>query len=145
MKPDWDRLTETYADSSSVAIADVDCTSDGGREICNEAGVQGYPTINYYVDGQENKYQGPREFDGLNQFVQDNLLKACVVAEAEDSCNAKEQKYITKMQAKSDSDVEAQITRLEGMKNKSMKPELKKWLFQRLNILKQLGGGKSEL
>merc|ERR1712146_549790 len=26
MKPDWDKLGETYADSSSVMIADVDCT-----------------------------------------------------------------------------------------------------------------------
>ena len=35
-------------------------------------------------------------------------------------------------------DIEAQLTRLNGMKGGSMKPELKKWLVQRLAILKQL-------
>ena len=31
-----------------------------------------------------------------------------------------------------------ELTRLTGMKSGSMKPELKQWLAQRLNILKQL-------
>ena len=35
MKPDWDSLAETYAGSSSVVIADVDCTTDGGKEACS--------------------------------------------------------------------------------------------------------------
>jgi len=145
MKPAWDQLSETYADSSSVVIADVDCTSDGGQEICQNAGVQGYPTINYYVGGQEEKYQGGRDFTQLNKFVEDTLLKACAVSEALETCSEKEQKYIGKMSAKTDADVLAQITRLDGMKEKSMKPELKQWLFQRLNILKQISEGKTEL
>jgi len=145
MKPVWDQLSETYADSSSVVIADVDCTSTGGTEVCQNMGVQGYPTINYYVDGQEEKYQGGRDFAQLNEFVEDTLLKACAVAEATETCTEKEQKYITKMQAKTDANVLAQITRLGGMKEKAMKPELKQWLFQRLNILKQISEGKTEL
>jgi hypothetical protein len=48
-----------------------------------------------------------KKFNGLNQFVQDNLLKACDVADAS-TCNEKEQKYITKMQAKSAEDDQTQ-------------------------------------
>ena len=40
------------------------------------------------------------------------------------------------MQAKSAEDVTKQVTRLDGMKAGSMKPELKAWLNQRLAILK---------
>ena len=49
MKPDWDSLAETYAGSSSVVIADVDCTTDGGKEACSRFEVRGYPTIKYFT------------------------------------------------------------------------------------------------
>ena len=45
---------------------------------------------------------------------------------------------MTKWLEKPAADIEAQLTRLNGMKGGSMKPELKKWLVQRLAILKQL-------
>jgi len=43
-----------------------------------------------------------------------------------------------KWQAKAAAEVTAQKERLQGMSGGSMKPELKKWLHQRLSILKQL-------
>ena len=49
-----------------------------------------------------------------------------------------EKEFITKWLEKPAADIEAQLTRLNGMKGGSMKPELKKWLVQRINILKQL-------
>jgi len=144
MKPDWDKLAEAYSGSSSVLIADVDCTSDGGKPVCNDNGVSGYPTIKYWVDGVEEKYQGGRDYSALKKFVEDNLEKGCDIKEPE-GCSEKETKYLEKMKAKGADAVEAQITRLNGMKEKSMKPELKQWLFQRLNILEQLSDMKDEL
>jgi protein disulfide-isomerase A6 len=41
------------------------------------------------------------------------------------------------MSAKEAPEIAAQIARLEKMKGGSMKPELRKWLLQRINILKQ--------
>ena len=52
MKPDWDKLGQHYADSSSVLIVDVDCTADG-QSTCQRMGVQGYPTIKYYMAGDK--------------------------------------------------------------------------------------------
>ena len=43
MKPDWDRLGSEYASSSSVVIADVDCTVE--QDLCGQYDVRGYPTI----------------------------------------------------------------------------------------------------
>jgi len=140
MKPDWDRLGDSYEGSSSVIIGDVDCTTDEGKEVCNAAGVRGYPTIKYFTaetgpDGEA--YQGPRSFDALDQFVKDKLEARCDIEDPA-SCDDKEQGYITKMKAKTADEIAAQITRLEGMKGSDMKPELKVWLMKRLAILKQI-------
>ena len=72
MKPDWDKLGETYAGSSSVMIGDADCTGLA-QDICNELGVQGYPTIKYFVDGdtEGQKYNGGRDYDSLVKFVKE--------------------------------------------------------------------------
>lgn len=140
MKPDWDRLGDAFEGSSSVLIGDVDCTTDEGKEVCNTAGVRGYPTIKYYTaeTGPEGEsYQGARSFDALEGFVKDKLEVQCDVADPS-SCDEKEQGYITKMQAKTAEEVQAQLTRLEAMKGSDMKPELKVWLMKRLAILKQL-------
>ena len=42
------------------------------------------------------------------------------------------------MKGKTAEERESQVVRLEGMKEKPMKMELKKWIFQRLNILGQM-------
>lgn len=137
MKPAWDRLMGDYDGSSSVVVGDVDCTSDGGKSVCSDVGVQGYPTIKYWKDGTEEKYQGGRDYDSLKKFVEDELERGCDVDD-DSSCSEKEQKYINKMKAKGKDAVTKQITRINGMKDKSMKPALKQWMSQRLHILTQL-------
>merc|ERR1712146_659557 len=101
MKPAWDKLGDAYADSSSVLIADVDCTTDGGKPVCDSRGVQGFPTIKYYTaekpDGE--KYNGGRDFDSLDKFVKENLAKACDVKTLE-GCTEQESTYVGKMKAK---------------------------------------------
>merc|ERR1719422_415540 len=114
MKPAWDQLAAEYEGSSSVVIADVDCTSTGGQSVCQENGVSGYPTIKYWKDGAEEKYQGGRSYDQLKKFVEDELEKDCDVSEPE-SCSDKEQKYIKKMKGKGADGVVKQQKRLEGM------------------------------
>ena len=144
MKPDWDRLGEEFADSASVVIGDADCTA-GAKDLCSDQGVSGYPTIKTFIQGEEpQSYNGGRDFDSLKKHVVDNLDKGCDISD-EASCSEKEVGYINKMKAKGSDDVAAQITRLEGMKSGKMKPELKKWLTQRLNILTQLKAEADEL
>jgi protein disulfide-isomerase A6 len=138
MKPAWDQLGDEYAASSSVLIGDVDCTASG-EELCSTFGVQGYPTIKYFVDGNKEgeAYNGGRDFDSLKSFVQEKLEVKCDVKNP-DECTEKEQKYIEKMKAKTKEDIEKQIVRLEGMAFDPMKDELKAWLHQRLHILRML-------
>lgn len=143
MKPAWDQLGDEFADSSSVVIGDADCTQH--QDLCSKHGVQGYPTIKYFVQGEEAKsYNGGRDFDSLKKFVDDNLSAKCTI-EDQSECTEKETKYIAKMQGKGPAEVEAQLTRLSNMKGGKMKPELKAWLSQRIAILKQLSDADSEL
>jgi len=137
MKPAYDKLMAAYEGSSSVVVADVDCTVE--QELCGEKGVRGYPTIKYYKDGDKGgkDYPSGRDFDSLNKFVQDELEVKCQVADQE-GCTDKEKAFITKNSGKAGADLDKQIARLDKMKGDSMKPELKQWLFARLNILKQL-------
>ena len=99
MKPQWDALAESYADSSSVGVYDVDCTVEG--ELCQKHGVQGYPTIKYYKDGDKEgqKYLSGRDAASLKTFVKDTLERPCVVSSGE-GCTDKEKKYIEKQKAK---------------------------------------------
>jgi len=138
MKPAWDKLGDEFADSSSVLIGDADCTASG-KELCEKFEVKGYPTIKYFVDGDDKgkDYQGGRDFDALKKHVQDNLEVLCATKDPKD-CTDKEKGYIKKMSDKGKDDVKKQLDRLGKMKGKSMKADLKKWLAQRLNILKQL-------
>lgn len=78
MKPAWDKLSSQYADSTTVIVADVDCTVHKG--LCGQYGVRGYPTIKYFTgataaDG--DKYEGGRDFDSLKTFIDENLGPSC--------------------------------------------------------------------
>jgi protein disulfide-isomerase A6 len=61
-----------------------------------------------------------------------------------ENCSEKEKSYIEKMKQKSQEDIKNQLDRLEGMKGESMKAELKRWLNQRLAILKELSANLDE-
>merc|ERR1711908_221381 len=100
----------------------------------------GYPTIKYITGETGPKgvdYRGARGFDELKKFVEDTLEVKCTL-ENVDGCTDKEKEFMEKWKAKTAEEVKAQSERLHGMSGSSMKPELKKWLHQRLNILKQL-------
>lgn len=139
MKPAWDRLGEEYKDSSSVLIADVDCTVE--KDVCSNNDVSGYPTIKYYKDGSKEgeSYSGGRDFDSLKKFTAENLEVLCD-ANAPADCTDKEKAFITKMKEKGSEAIKKQKARLGGWitSGKKMKAELKQWVVQRLNILKQL-------
>jgi len=139
MKPTWDQLGDEYADSTSVVVGDADCTADG-KELCDEFEVRGYPTIKYFTGETGPKgeaYNGGRSYDDLKKFVEDTLEIKCLKDNTE-GCSDKEKEFMDKWTSKTADEVAAQKSRLEGMSGGSMKPDLKKWLHQRLNILKQL-------
>ncbi len=68
MKPAWDKLMEEYKDSETVLVGDVDCIGNG-KPLCDDVGVQGFPTIKYGDPDNLEAYQGARDFDALDEFA----------------------------------------------------------------------------
>jgi len=136
MKPAWDQLGSEYASSSSVVVADVDCTVES--DLCGKYDVKGYPTIKYFtseVDEKGADYQGGRDFDSLKSFVSETLEVKCLIADTS-GCSEKEVEFMGKWKEKPKADVNAQFERLEKMMASKMTADLKKWLVQRISILK---------
>merc|ERR1719193_667202 len=76
MKPDWDKLAEKFKDSDVVTVADVDCTA-AGEKVCEKVGVEGYPTIKYWVEGNPKgkDYNGGRSYNALESFTTKTFQK----------------------------------------------------------------------
>jgi len=65
-----------YKDSTTTLVADVDCTADG-ESLCQEVGVQGYPTIKHGDPSDLQDYEGGRSLDDLKSFAKNNLGPRC--------------------------------------------------------------------
>merc|ERR1740139_617798 len=74
MKPDWDKLMTAFS-GSSVFVADVDCTTDEGKPICERLEVEGFPTIMHFNKDAEKgaQYEGGRDYSSLKKFVKKTL------------------------------------------------------------------------
>lgn len=113
MKPDWDKLMDAYADSSTALIADVDCTAEG-KPLCDENGVRGYPTIKWGDPTALEDYKGGRDFNSLKKFADENLKPMCSPANIE-LCDDEKKAEIEKFQAMSTSDLDAAIAGKEKL------------------------------
>jgi len=118
MKPDWDKLIAAYKGNEQTLIADVDCTT-GGKSLCEQVGVRGYPTIKYGDPNDLQDYKGGRDFAALKKFAE-GLGPQCGPANL-DLCDAEKKKQIEEFQALSSAkreemikSKEAEITKLEA-------------------------------
>jgi hypothetical protein len=158
--PAWNRVTAKFKENPMVAFGDVNLQTDsiGGPY---QAGAGGWPTVRYF--NQATGVAGApysKKTDGAmcdelgnDKYMTEYITEAgststCVIADAAATCNDKEVEFIGKWKAKPAEEVAVQLKRLKGMSASSMKPELKVWLGQRLNVLTQLSSAptdKSEL
>lgn len=111
MKPDWDKLMDAFAGSSTQLVADVDCTTEG-KPLCDANGVRGYPTIKWGDPAALEDYKGGRDFESLKTFAEENLKPVCSPANI-DLCDADKKAEIEKFTAMSDSDLESAIAEKE--------------------------------
>eukprot|EP00930_Biecheleria_cincta_P040729 TRINITY_DN27899_c0_g1_i2.p1 TRINITY_DN27899_c0_g1~~TRINITY_DN27899_c0_g1_i2.p1 ORF type:complete len:208 (-),score=38.88 TRINITY_DN27899_c0_g1_i2:29-652(-) len=144
MKPAWDKLADAYKDAGGVTIADVDCTSDGGRSVCHAHGVGGYPTIKYYSQdtGMSGEtYSGQRSFEALDSFVKENLAKYCD-PKTLSLCDDQEKNYVEKQAGKDIPKLTSELDRLKTLLAAGVKDggKSKTWIVKRIKILEALIG-----
>lgn len=115
MKPDWDKLMKAFDGHASTLIADVDCTA-GGKSLCDEVGVRGYPTIKHGDPSDLQDYKGGRDFAALKKFA-DGLGPQCSPANL-DLCDDAKKAQIKEFMAMSQADRDKAIKEKEGQLEK---------------------------
>jgi len=117
LKPDWDKLMDAFADSTTGLVADVDCTAEG-KALCDANGVRGYPTLKWGDPSSLEDYKGGRDYASLKKFADENLKPICSPANI-DLCDDEKKAEIEKFQAMSAADLDAAITEKEKRMEKA--------------------------
>jgi len=116
MKPAWDKLMGEFSGNPGVLVADVDCT-EGGKDVCEKHGVQGFPTIKYGDPDDLKAYEGGRDFDSLQNFAKSNLGPQCGPGDNIGLCSEKVRAKIEKFLALSVTELQEKIDKaLEKVK-----------------------------
>lgn len=113
MKPAWDKLMKKYDGHASALVGDVDCTADDSNDLCEEHGVQGFPTIKWGDPSALEDYEGGRDYDDLEKFASENLKPVCSPKNL-DLCDADKKAKIEGLMKMSAADLEAQIEKSEA-------------------------------
>jgi len=111
MKPAWDKLMKNWNKGDRVKtslIADVDCTSETGKPLCEKVGVEGFPTIKWGDASNLEKYEGGRDYDAMKKFAKESLKPMCSPTNI-DLCDDEKKKEIEAFQAMPIDDLNAQI------------------------------------
>jgi len=106
---------EEYAGHQTVLVADVDCTA-GGKALCDEVGVRGYPTIKYGDPSDLQEYNGGRDLAGLKKFASE-LKPMCSPANV-DLCDEEKKAQIKEFEAMGPEAREAKIAELTAQADK---------------------------
>jgi len=85
----------------------VDCTT-GGKSLCEQHGVRGYPTIKYGDPSNLEDYKGGRSLSALQTFAKENLKPMCSPANL-DLCDGDKKAQIEEFMAMSDDALAAKI------------------------------------
>jgi hypothetical protein len=113
MKPDWDKLMEEFKDADGKLVGDVDCTSDGGKPLCDANGVRGYPTLKWGDPAGLEDYSGGRDYDSLKKFAEENLKPICSPSNM-DLCGDDEKAEIEKYLALGAEGLEKEVEAKKG-------------------------------
>merc|ERR1719506_1390526 len=115
MKPAWDKLMGEFEGNPTVLVADVDCTA-GGKDLCSDIGVRGYPTIKHGDPADLQDYKGGRSFDDLKKFASE--MKPSCSPKNIDLCDDDKKKQIGEFKAMGAEKREAQIKEQEATQEK---------------------------
>ena len=112
MAEDWEKLAVDYADNDSALIAEVDCTSEDTEIVCDEEGVEGFPTLKYGDAGVGlESYEGERDYESLAAFAKDNLKPSCSPSNI-DLCDADKKAAIERFQLMPTDELRAEIAKI---------------------------------
>lgn len=113
MAPAWSSLAAHYEGSSSILIADVDCTG-AGEPLCSRFNVEGFPTILYFnpPDQEGEMYEGGRDEESLLDFAKKELGMGCAIGQ-EQHCSDEEKLELQELAAIPEEERKAELEGLQ--------------------------------
>jgi thiol-disulfide isomerase/thioredoxin len=91
MADDWTKLEEDWKDHDVALVGDVDCTSEGGKPICDEYfQVEGFPTLVYGDPLAAEVYDGPRDYASLSAHAKAHISKPVCSVYRIEACSDEE-------------------------------------------------------
>ena len=108
MAPDWEKLAGDWDSDNIGLIAEVDCTDEEARPLCDVNGVKGFPSLKYGDANDLQDYKGQRTYDALSVFAKENLVPVCSPTSLE-LCDDEKKAEIAKFAAMSDAELDALI------------------------------------
>src|ERR1700747_45285 len=71
LMPIWQEVAQHYANNDNINILAVDC--DQQRDLAEQMGIKGYPTIILRTNNENVQYSGPRTRDEIITFANSYL------------------------------------------------------------------------
>jgi len=106
MAKDWETLAAEY-EGSNILIAEADCTIEDD-DLCDDNGVEGFPTLKYGDPNALEDYDGGRDLPTLQSFAKASLKPSCSPTNL-DLCDAEQKAEIEKVSALSKDELIAKI------------------------------------
>jgi len=128
MAPHWEKLASEWEGHAVGLIAEVDCTEEATKPLCDANGVQGFPTLKWGDPSALEDYDGGREYDDFAKFATENLKPVCSMANL-DLCDDDKKALINGFLAKSEDELKAEIKVKEALledAETTMKTEVEK-------------------
>lgn len=118
MADDWIQLGESMAEEKpDLLIAEIDCTAEESESLCEDHGIEGFPTLKYGDPSFLDSYDGAREYDEMYSFATTGLKASCSPKNI-DSCSDEEKETLEKILAMSIEDLEADIQAYDDVMEK---------------------------
>ena len=95
-------------------VGQVDCSSDGGRPLCNTNSIRGVPTLLWGDPANLDNYQGSREFEDLQKFAAEHLSRPICSVDHIDACDDDTKKTLNQFLELSESEIDERIKDAES-------------------------------
>mmetsp|Transcript_10617 Transcript_10617/g.24112 ORF Transcript_10617/g.24112 Transcript_10617/m.24112 type:complete len:248 (+) Transcript_10617:165-908(+) len=105
MASDWEKLEADFLGHDVALIGEVDCTSDGGDEICEDLNVDGFPTLMWGEASGPESYEGPRSYAAMKAFADEFVTKPVCSLFNVEVCSDEDKAIIDGIISKSDEEL----------------------------------------
>jgi len=110
MKGDWEKVAADWEGSETGLVGEVDCTDEegGGDLLCEEYGVESFPTVMHGDAFSPEVYEDERDYETMSEFAKKHLTQVpCNIHNMNTFCPKDTKTVLQDLMAKSREELEA--------------------------------------